>query len=305
MLCFSFLFVHFVKFATQYNYLIMKKLILPLLSGIILSSCVSQKEHAALVTKNKETEEQLLQVKTNLQKCLIEKESRDSKVFALTEQVKYLKEDKKTALKQVENLTVLTQSSSDNIKNVISQLSEKDKYINGVRKAMTQKDSLNLAIKYHLTKNLTEGIQDEDIEVNVEKTVVLISISDKMLFKSGSYKVTDKAYSVLEKIAKVINDQPKMDVMIEGHTDATPISRDLIQDNWDLSALRATSITRVLQTKFNVSPGRLIAAGRSQYVPLAENDTPENRAKNRRTKIVIMPQLNQFFNLLEQDAPKK
>ncbi len=283
----------------------MKKIILPLLSAIVLSSCVSQKEHAALVTKHKETEEKLLQVKTNLQKCLIEKESRDSKVFALTEQVKYLKEDKKTALKQVENLTVLTQSSSDNIKNVISQLSEKDKYINGVRKAMTQKDSLNLAIKYHLTKNLTEGIQDKDIEVNVEKTVVLISISDKMLFTSGSYKVTEKAFSVLEKIAKVINDQPKMDVMIEGHTDATPIKRDLIQDNWDLSALRATSITRILQTKFNVAPSRLIAAGRSQYVPLAENDTPENRAKNRRTKIVIMPQLNQFFNLLEQDAPKK
>ena len=126
-----------------------------------------------------------------------------------------------------------------------------------------------------------------------------------MLFTSGSYKVTEKAFSVLEKIAKVINDQPKMDVMIEGHTDATPIKRDLIQDNWDLSALRATSITRILQTKFNVAPSRLIAAGRSQYVPLAENDTPENRAKNRRTKIVIMPQLNQFFNLLEQDAPKK
>ncbi len=233
---------------------------------------------------------------------MIEKEKQDTQLFSLNEQVKSLQDDKKTALKQVENLTVLTQSSSNNIKNVISQLSEKDKYINGVRKAMTQKDSLNLAIKYHLTKNLTDGIQDQDIEVNVEKTVVFISISDKLLFKSGSYNVTDKAYTVLEKIAKVINNQPEMEVMIEGHTDSTPIKRTIIQDNWDLSALRATSITRILQYKYGVKPGRLIAAGRSQYVPLAPNDSAENKAKNRRTKIIIMPKLNQFFDLLEQDA---
>jgi chemotaxis protein MotB len=255
-----------------------------------------------LQTEKTATEEKLLAVKTNLQKCLIEKEKEDAKVFALTEQVKYLLDDKKNALKQVENLTVLTQSSSDNIKTVIAQLSEKDKYINGVREAMTQKDSLNLAIKFHLTKNLIQGIQDEDIEVNVEKTVVFISISDKLLFKSGSYNVTEGAYTVLEKIAKVINDQPEMEVMIEGHTDNTPIKRNIIQDNWDLSALRATAITRILQYKFGVVPNRLIAAARSQYIPLVANDSAENRAKNRRTKIIIMPRLNQFFDLLEQDA---
>ena len=265
---------------------------------------LQKKKLVALQAKHDETKTELVNVKTNLQKCIIEKEKEDTKVFSLTEQVKALKEDKKTALKHVENLTVLTQSSSDNIKNVISQLSEKDKYINGVREAMTQKDSINLAIKYHLTQNLTDGIQDKDIEVNVEKTVVFISISDKLLFKSGSYNVTDNAYTILEKIAKVINDQPEMEVMIEGHTDSTPIKRNIIQDNWDLSALRATSITRILQYKFGVQPNRLIAAGRSQYVPLAENDTPQNKAKNRRTKIIIMPKLNQFFNLLEQDASK-
>ncbi|MFY9242570.1 MAG: OmpA family protein [Polaribacter sp.] len=282
----------------------MKKLSILVLSAIILASCVSKKEYAALETTHKQTKDELLNVETSLQKCIIEKEKQDAKFFALTEQVKYLQEDKKTALKQVENLTVLTQSSSDNIKNVISQLSEKDKYINGVRKAMTQKDSLNLAIKFHLTKNLTEGIQDKDIEVNVEKTVVFISISDKLLFKSGSYTINENAYSVMEKIAKVINDQPSMEVMIEGHTDSTPIKRDLIQDNWDLSALRATSITRILQYKYGVKPERLIAAGRSSYVPLAPNDTAENKSKNRRTKIIIMPKLNQFFELLEQDATK-
>lgn len=282
----------------------MKKISLILLSGILVTSCVSKKEFAALQDEKAQTESELLSVKTNLQKCLIENEKFSTRAFSLGEQVKYLQEDKKSALKQVENLTVLTQSSSDNIKNVISQLSEKDRYINGVRKAMTQKDSLNLAIKFHLTRNLTDGIQDKDIEVNVEKTVVFISISDKLLFKSGSYNVTDGAYTVLEKIAKVVNDQPKMEVMIEGHTDATPIKRDLMQDNWDLSALRATSITRILQYKYGVKPERLIAAGRSQYVPLAGNESAEGRAKNRRTKIIIMPKLNQFFDLLEQDATK-
>jgi chemotaxis protein MotB len=277
----------------------MKKISLILLSVILLSSCVSKKDFAALQSEKTKAQASLSIAKGNLQKCLIEQEE---KLFTLTEQIRYLQADKKNALKQVENLTVLTQSSSDNIKTVIAQLSAKDKYINGVREAMTQKDSLNLAIKYHLTRNLTEGIQDEDIEVNVEKTVVFISISDKLLFKSGSYNVTDGAYTVLEKIAKVINDQPQMEVMIEGHTDTTPIKRDIIQDNWDLSALRATSITRILQYKFGVKPNRLIAAARSQYIPLAANDTPENRAKNRRTKIIIMPRLNQFFDLLEQDA---
>lgn len=280
----------------------MKKFIALVFFTILISSCVSKKEYAALEAKHAQVKDELLKVETNLQKCLIEKEKQETKVFALGEQVKYLQEDKKTALKQVENLTVLTQSSSDNIKNVISQLSEKDKYINGIRKAMTQKDSLNLAIKYHLTKNLTDGIQDKDIEVNVEKTVVFISISDKLLFKSGSYNITEKAYPVLEKIAKVINDQPKMEVLIEGHTDSKPIKTDFLQDNWDLSAMRATSITRVLQYKYGVKPERLTAAGRSQYVPLVPNDSPENMAKNRRTKIIIMPKLNQFFELLEQDS---
>ncbi len=271
-------------------------------SAILVSSCVSKKQYAELETNNAKTKDELLEVETTLQKYLIESEKQTAQVASLNEQVTSLKEDKSNALKQVENLTVLSKSSSEGINKVISQLSEKDKYINGIRRAMTQKDSLNLAIKYHLTKNLTDGIQDQDIQVNVEKTVVFISISDKLLFKSGSYNVTDKAYNVLEKIAKVVNNQPDMDVMIEGHTDTTPIKRNLIQDNWDLSALRATSITRILQYKYGVKPQRLIAAGRSQYVPLVANDTKENKSKNRRTKIIIMPRLNQFFELLEEDT---
>lgn len=280
----------------------MKKASLLLLIITLITSCVSKKKYAELETKQASTATELSTVKTNLQKCLIESEKGNTKYVILEEQIKSLKEDKKSALKQVENLTVLTQSSSNNIKTVIEQLNAKDKYINGIRSAMSRKDSINLALKYHLTKGLTDGIQDQDISVNVEKTVVMISISDKLLFKSGNYNVTPKAYTVLEKIAKVIKNQPNMDVMIEGHTDSKSIKTGFIQDNWDLSVMRATSITRILQYKYGVKPERLVAAGRSQYTPLASNDTTEGRSKNRRTKIIIMPKLDEFFDILNQES---
>lgn len=280
----------------------MKKIILLLSLVFIASSCVSKKEYAALQANHKKTKEELLAVKNNLTKCLIEKEKHDNKVVALQNTVNDLKEDKKKTLEYVDNLTVLTKGANDNIKETLAQLSKKDQYINRIRAAASKKDSLNLVVAFHLKKELKDGIDDEDIQINVEKTVVFISISDKLLFKSGSYNVTDKAYKVLEKVATVVNGQPEMDVMIEGHTDATPIKNEFIQDNWDLSAKRATAITRILQYKYGVKPSRLIAAGRSSYIPIAPNDTPVNKAKNRRTKIIIMPKIDQFFNLLEKKA---
>ena len=287
----------------------MKKLLLSLTVVFLLSSCVSKKEYATLEANHKKTKEELLAVKTSLTKCLIDKEKNQtfstayqSKIKDLEGTVQALQQDKKKTLEFVDNLTVLTKGANDNIKETLIQLSKKDQYIKYIRKAMTKKDSLNLAVAFHLKKELKEGLDDEDIEINVEKTVVFISISDKLLFKSGSYNVTDKAYKVLEKVATVVNGQPNMDVMIEGHTDSQTIKNDVLEDNWDLSAKRATSIARILQTRFKVTPGRLIAAGRSSYVPLVDNDTPANRAKNRRTKIIIMPRLDQFFDLLEEKA---
>lgn len=287
----------------------MKKVLLSLTVVFLLSSCVSKKEYAALEANHQKTKDELLAVKTNLTKCLIESEKNQSlstayqsKITDLEGTVKELQQDKKKTLEFVDNLTVLTKGANDNIKETLIQLSKKDQYIKYIRKAMTKKDSLNLAVAFHLKKELKEGLDDEDIEINVEKTVVFISISDKLLFKSGSYNVTDKAYKVLEKVATVVNGQPNMDVMIEGHTDSQTIKNDVLEDNWDLSAKRATSIARILQHRFKVTPGRLIAAGRSSYVPLASNDTPANRAKNRRTKIIIMPRLDQFFDLLEEKA---
>jgi len=261
--------------------------------SVLLTSCVSNKKYADLEAQQTQTKQELVDAKADLQSCLVDKDH----LMQLNES---LKEDKARSIQQVENLTVLTQSSSDNIKEVIAQLSEKDKYINGVRDAMTKKDSINLALAFQLKKDLAAGIQDEDIQIDVEKTVVYISIADKMLFKSGSATVSDRAKEILGKVATVVNSKPEMEVQVEGYTDNVPIKTKNMQDNWDLSVARATSVVRVLQNDFEVAPSRLIAAGRSEYVPLATNDTAEGRSINRRTRIVILPKLEEFFDILEQ-----
>jgi len=261
--------------------------------SVLLTSCVSNKKYADLEAQQTKTKQELVDAKADLQSCLVDTDH-------LKELNKSLQEDKARSIQQVENLTVLTQSSSDNIKEVIAQLSEKDKYINGVRDAMTKKDSINLALAFQLKKDLAAGIQDEDIQIDVEKTVVYISIADKMLFKSGSATVSDRAKEVLGKVATVVNSKPEMEVQVEGYTDNVPIKTKNMQDNWDLSVARAASVVRVLQNDFEVAPARLIAAGRSEYVPLASNDTAEGRSINRRTRIVILPKLEEFFDILEQ-----
>ena len=192
----------------------MKKIIFTALTlSILLSSCVSQKKYADLENQHGQTKSELVDAKAELQACLIDKDH-------LTELNKSLKDDKSRSIQQVENLTVLTQSSSDNIKDIISQLNEKDRYINGIRDAMTKKDSINLALAFQLKRDLADGIQDEDIQIDVEKTVVYISIADKLLFKSGSAVVSDKAKVVLGKVATVISSKPDMEVQVEGYTDA-------------------------------------------------------------------------------------
>ena len=279
----------------------MRKLTTLLIAIILFSSCASKKELLALQEEHNVTKAALVNAKASLQKCLIDQEKEDIKALSLAEQVKTLKADKKNALKQVEDLTVLTKSSSEGINNIIAQLSEKDKYINGIRSAMTQKDSLNLAIKYHLTKNLTDGIQDKDIEVNVEKTVVFISISDKLLFKTGSYNISARANEILGKVATVINGKPNFEAMVEGHTDNVPYNKGgVLVDNWDLSVKRSTAIVRALQD-LGVDPKQLIAAGRGDHLPLVLNDSPTNRAINRRTKIYILPKIDQFYEMIETE----
>ncbi|MDG1285645.1 MAG: OmpA family protein, partial [Flavobacteriaceae bacterium] len=178
-------------------------------------------------------------------------------------------------------------------------LQERDLKINRLQDAMSKKDSVTLAIVSSLKKSV--GIDDPDIEVNVEKGVVYISIADKLLFKSGSFVVTEKAKVVLEKVAKVINDKPNFEAMIEGHTDSRSYSNGVLVDNWDLSVKRSTSVIRILQG-MGVNPAQLIAAGRSSYAPLTDNDTAMNRSKNRRTRVVVLPKIDQFYEMIENEV---
>jgi chemotaxis protein MotB len=220
-------------------------------------------------------------------------------VASLKDKIDYLMKGNEKALEFVDNLTILSKSASENVKETLNQLSKKDAYIQHIQEVNSQRDSINLAVAFNLKKVLNNGLNDDDIQVNIEKTVVYISIADKLLFKSGSYQVSSRANSILKKVAEVVNAQPEMDVIVEGHTDSKTIKTDVLDDNWDLSVKRATSIVRILQNDFEVTPARLIASGRSSYQPLVDNDSPENMAKNRRTKIIIMPKLDQFFELLD------
>lgn len=270
--------------------------VLIITASVVLSSCVSQKKYTELEGNYKKTSQELVDTKADLMKCRIESEA---KLSAMEQRILDLKKDKEKTLEYVDNLTVLSKSASDNIKETLAQMGKKDEYIQHIQKAMNKKDSINLALGFQLKKVLKDGFNDEDIEVNVEKTVVYISIADKLLFKSGSATISSEAKRVLGKVAEVIAAQPTLEVMVEGYTDNKPISTAGIQDNWDLSVKRSTSVVRVLQDDFKIAPDRLVAAGRSEYKPLATNETVEGRARNRRTRIVLMPKLDQFFQLLE------
>ena len=270
--------------------------ILMLVASIFLTSCVSQKKYTDMENNYNKTNKELVDTKADLMKCRIESESR---LNALNQQVEDLRKDKAKTLEYVENLTVLSKSASDNIKETLTQMGKKDQYIQYIQKAITKRDSMNLALGFKLKSVLKDGFTDEDIQIDVEKTVVYISIADKLLFESGSHVISSEAKRVLKKVADVIAAQPELEVMVEGYTDNKPISTSDMKDNWDLSVKRSTSVIRVLQNDFNIEPSRLIAAGRSEYLPLQTNDTVEGRARNRRTRIVLMPKLDQFFKLLE------
>ena len=214
-------------------------------------------------------------------------------------QVKYLKENNTQALAQLENLSVISKQQADNIKKSMENIGAKDVYIQTLQQQMAYKDSLNMALVMNL-KGAIGDVEDEDINIKVDKGVVYIDISDKLLFKSGSYIITEKAKTVLGKVATVLKNQPDLEFMVEGHTDNVPYRRNTyLLDNWDLSVKRATSVVRVLQTQYGIDPAKISAAGRSEYVPIDTNDSDEGKARNRRTRIVILPELDQFFKLLE------
>ena len=275
----------------KYNYI--------LLVLILLSSCVSQKKYAELEATNQKNLNLLNSATVKLNSCLDEKATAEANFKALEEQVAFLKANNQDLINNMGNLTTLSQKGAENLEKSLESLKEKDLVIRTMQDAVTRRDSVTLALVTSL-KGAFIDVNDNDIEINVEKGVVFISISDKLLFNSGSYYVSDRAKEVLGKVAQVVLDKPEIEFMVEGHTDNVPIQNDVLQDNWDLSVKRATSVVRVLQNDFNVPPERMTAAGRSYYIPVADNETAEGKAKNRRTRIVVLPKLDQFYDLIEQ-----
>ena len=277
----------------------MKKIFALVLTSVLLASCVSQKKFGELEQLQKNTKDLLDTATVKLNACNEEKDAALSSLSSLKEQVAFLKANNQDLINNIGGLTTLSQKGAENLEKSLESLKEKDMRIQTMQDAVTRKDSVTLALVTSL-KGVLGNMSDEDIEINVEKGVVYVSISDKLLFKSGSFTVNAAAKAVLGKVATVVNNKPELEFMVEGHTDDDPIKIDNIDDNWDLSVKRATSVVRILQNEFDVSPARMTAAGKSYYAPVAENDTSENKAKNRRTRIVILPKLDQFFALIEQ-----
>ena len=217
------------------------------------------------------------------------------------EQIADLRKQRDAQVQAVGDLTVLSQGANTNIGRTLAQLETKDKYIRLLQQAKSKADSINLALAVNLKQVLRDGIDDQDVEIKVDKTVVYINLSDKMLYKSGSYEITDRAGEVLQKIATIAKSRPNLELMVEGYTDNVPISTACVKDNWQLSVLRSTAVVKALQNDYGIDPNRLVAAGRGQYNQLASNDTADGRATNRRTRIILLPKLNQFYDLLNPD----
>lgn len=275
----------------------MKKIVIALSVMALLTSCVSKKKYTDLEARNKETQDLLNTATVKLNTCLEEK-------AGLAARVDGLKEHNQTLINTSKDMTILTTKGAASIEKALESIKEKDLKISRMQDALTKKDSVTLAVVTSLKSAV--GISDPDIEINVEKGVVFISIADKLLFKTGSYDVTDKAKGVLAKVAKVVNDKPDFECMVEGHTDNVPYNGSgILLDNWDLSVKRSTSIIRVLTNQLGVKPEQLIAAGRSSYVPLVGNDSAENRARNRRTRIVVLPKIDQFYEMIEKEMKKQ
>ena len=281
---------------------------------LILASCVSSKKFKTAQTDYAKLESRYKDLESDNKDCgeekgiltrqkeTLEREKAllTARLKELNDQLEFAKDNNNQALRQLESLSVISGQQAESIRKSMENIGAKDAYIQTLQQQMAYKDSLNMALVMNL-KGAVGNLDDGDINIKVDKGVVYVDISDKLLFKSGSYDITDKAKTVLGKVALVLKNQPQIEFMVEGHTDAVDFngSGD-IEDNWDLSVKRATTVVRLLQKKYGLDPTRMAAAGRGQYKPIADNKTKEGRAANRRTRIVILPQLDQFFKLLEK-----
>lgn len=278
----------------------MKKIIvLGSVVALLFSSCVSQKKYAELEDQHKTTQDLLNSATVRLNVCLEERAALQAKSNSLESQVAYLNETNRDLIRSIGDFTDLTKKGAENLQKSLQSLQEKDLTIRKLNDAVTRRDSVNLALVQSL-KGAIGNLDDSDIEISVEKGVVFVNISDKLLFSSGSYNITSRAREVLGKVALVVKNQPDFEFLVEGHTDNVPISRAGVKDNWDLSVLRATAVVRSLQNDFGVDPARMTAGGRSEYIPVASNATSDGKSRNRRTRIVVLPKLEQFYEMIEE-----
>lgn len=288
-----------------------KALVLPLLLSLTMFSCVSSKKFQALTGKYNDLNTTLVTTQKDLKACKDEKSDLErskaiaaaqleSQFSAMKEQNEFLKKNNNQAIRQLEDLSVISSSQAESIKKSLDNIGSKDAYIQTIQSAAARKDSLNMALVMNL-KGAIGNLNDKDINIKVDKGVVYVDISDKLLFKTGSYNVNDAAKAVLGKVAMVLKNQPDIEFMVEGHTDNVVLTGNgEVADNWDLSVKRATTIVRLLQKQYGIDPAQMAAAGRAEYHPIADNSTADGRSANRRTRIVILPQLDQFFKLLEK-----
>ena len=281
----------------------MKRLFLPFLLVVIFSSCVTKKKYTSLKALNESFQKKAEGCETELAKKTSELEISGNKITSLEDQLAHLKKTNTNLLDRMADLSIISKNESENIRKSLDAINDQNKQINDLSSSIRQKDSLNLALVLNLKRSLAD-VNDDDINIEVKKGVVYVSLSDKMLFASGSYKINQKAESVLGKIASVANDHKELDLLVEGHTDNVPISTDCIEDNWDLSSKRAAAVVRLLQNKYKVAPQRLTAGGRSEYSNKVPNDNTQGRSINRRTEIIILPKIDQFFQLSEPPAKK-
>jgi len=295
---------------------------------VLAFSCVPKKKYLALQSQQKtvlaaveqqlagcqlqasQLRNQLQSLETDLQNRLRELQNKDSdindkrnQIRLLEDQIALLKGTNSSLLDRLSDLSVISKSGAESINKSLQAISEQSRYIQDLTGQMQRKDSLSLALVNTLKRSLSD-VNDQDLTIEVKKGVVYVSISDKLLFRSGSSEINERAQSVLGKVATVINDHKDIDILVEGHTDNVSISNSCHIDNWDLSVRRATSVVRFLQQKHQVEPRRMTAGGRGEYAPKVENDSGPGRQANRRTEIIITPQLDQFFNLLSSPGGK-
>ena len=266
------------------------------MASVVMTSCVSKKDLVACQEENKALQANYLDTKEQLA-------ASTARVAGLEEQLK--QQDKATKALQRSLDKSLTNASQNNVSidKLVDQINESNKYIRHLVDVKSKSDSLNMVLTNNLTRSLSKE-ELKEVDVQVLKGVVYISLNDNMLYKSGSYEISDRAGETLAKIAKIITDYKDYDVLIEGNTDNVPISRENIRNNWDLSCLRASSVVQALQTRYGVDPKRLTAGGRGEYNPLTNNNTEAGKQRNRRTQIIITPKLDEFMELIGQ-APEE